>query len=294
MKKRLYKFKQFAKEHELLSPIAESFVDEKSALTYVQAANYPIIIKPTDLSAGNGITKAENVEEAEAAVKLAFEKSRNKRIVIEPFVRGTQHGFCTFLRNKKVIAVCSNNEYSFINPYRVEIDTFPADNYEQVKDVLIEQIEYIASTLNLCDGIFHLQYIFDGKQPQILEVMRRILGNMYHVPGNMQTGIDWEYWEIRARCGLSLDDFPVEAKPQGFYAYKSLMATSNGRIQEISIPEDYQQYLASQYMLMKEGDRIEDYKRQVAGFLFFQFPSMENMKDVLITNYDNKLIKIDL
>ena len=288
------KFKQFAKEHKLLSPIAEGFTNEQTALTYVHTANYPIIIKPTDLSAGNGITKVENVEEAEVAVKLAFDKSRNKRIVIEPFIRGTQHGFCTFLRNKKVIAVCSNNEYSFINPYRVEIDTYPADNYMQVKDVLIEQVEYVARELNLCDGIFHLQYIFDGKQPQILEVMRRILGNMYHVPGNMQTGIDWEYWETRARCGLSLDEFPINVKPQGFYAYKSLMATSNGEIKEISIPAVYEPYVSDRYMLMKEGDRIEDYKRQVVGFLFFRFPSMEKMKEVLITNYDNTLIKIGL
>lgn len=288
------KFKQFAKEHHLISPIAEGFTDVETALMYVQEAKYPIIIKPTDLSAGNGISKAENVTEAETAVKFAFAKSRNKRIVIEPFIRGTQHGFCTFLKNQKVVAVCSNNEYSFINPYRVEIDTYPADNYEQVKDVLIEQIEYIAKTLNLCDGIFHLQYIYDGKQPQILEVMRRILGNMYHVPGNEQTRIDWEYWETRARCGLSLDEFPVDAKPNGYYAYKSLMTTENGTIESIAIPEVYKPYLASQYMLMHEGDSIEDYKKQVAGFLFFKFPDMDTMKDVLIKNYDNSLMKISI
>lgn len=287
-------FKQFAKEHNIISPIAEGFTDEQKAIEYVQTAEYPIVIKPTDLSAGNGITKAENIEEAEAAVRLAFDKSRNKRIVVEPFVRGSQHGFCTFLRNKKVIAVCSNNEYSFINPYRVEIDTYPADNYEQVKDVLIGQVEYIAKTLNLCDGIFHLQYIYDGKQPQILEVMRRIAGNMYHVPGNEQTGIDWEYWETRARCGLSLDEFPVDANPQGFYAYKTIMATANGTIENLVVPAAYEPYLTDQYMLMKVGDVIEDYRKQPLGFLFFRFPSMEKMKEVLITNYDNTLVKIGL
>ena len=286
------KFKQFAKAHHLISPISEGFTDAEEALTYVKEATYPIIIKPTDLSAGNGISKAENIEEAEIAVRYAFEKSRNKRIVIEPFVRGTQHGFCTFLRDKKVIAVCSNNEYSFINPYRVEIDTFPADNYEQVKDVLIEQIEYIAKVLDLCDGIFHLQYIYDGRQPQILEVMRRILGNMYHVPGNEQTCIDWEYWETCARCGLSLDEFPVDAKPHGFYAYKALMATANGTILDISVPDSYTPYLYSQYRLLKEGDRIEDYRRQVAGFLFMKFPTMESMKKILIADYDNSLVKV--
>lgn len=288
------KFKQFAKEHHLISPIAEGFTDMDEALRYVQMVRYPIIIKPTDLSAGNGISKAENVIEAESAIKHAFDKSRNKRIVIEPFIRGSQHGFCTFLKNKKVVAVCSNNEYSFINPYRVEIDTYPADNYDQVKDVLIQQIEYIAQTLNLCDGIFHLQYIFDGKQPQILEVMRRILGNMYHVPGNLQTGIDWEYWETRARCGLSLDDFPIDAKHNGYYAYKSLMTTSNGTIQNITIPEAYKPFLMSDYRLMKIGDQIEDYRKQPAGFLFFKFPSLETMKKILINNYDNTLISISI
>lgn len=288
------KFKQFAKEHHLISPIAEGFTDLNEALTFVQEARYPIIIKPTDLSAGNGISKAENVTEAESAVKLAFDKSRNKRIVIEPFIRGSQHGFCTFLKGKKVIAVCSNNEYSFINPYRVEIDTYPADNYEQVKDTLIEQIEYIAQTLNLCDGIFHLQYIFDGEKPQILEVMRRILGNMYHVPGNEQTGINWEYWETRARCGLSLYNFPLDTKPHGYYAYKSMMATSNGTIKDIIIPEAYKPFLSSEYRLMNVGERIEDYRKQPVGFLFFQFPSIETMKEILINNYDNSLIEIGI
>lgn len=286
------KFKQFSKEHKLLSPIAQSFSNIDDALAYVKKAKYPIIIKPTDLSAGNGISKAENLQDAEDSVKIAFEKSRNKRIVIEPFIKGTQHGFCTFLKNKKVVAICSNNEYSFINQYRVEIDTFPADNYEEVKDVLIQQIEYIAKTLKLCDGIFHLQYIYDGKQPQILEVMRRILGNMYHIPGNMQTGIDWEYWETKVRCGLSIEDFPQAIEPFGFFAYKSLMATSNGKIENISIPKKYESYLVSKYLLMEKGDIIEDYKKQVAGFLFMQFPNVELMNDVLISGYDNTLIKV--
>ena len=288
------KFKLFSQKHHLLSPIAKDFSDINEAMGYIRTVQYPIIAKPIDMSAGNGISKAENIEEAGTAVRLAFEMSRNKHIVIEPFIYGTQHGFCTFLKNQKVVAVCSNNEYSFVNPYRVEIDTYPADNYEQVKDVLIEQIEYIAKTLNLCDGIFHLQYIYDGKQPQILEVMRRILGNMYHVPGNEQTGIDWEYWETRARCGLSLEEFPIDAIPNGYYAYKSLMATENGKIENITIPEKYKPYVTSQYLLKQDGDVIEDYRKQVAGFLFFKFPDMETMKDILIKNYDNSLIKIGI
>ena len=96
-----------------------------------------MIVKPTDASAGNGICRVDGYGPAREAVRRAFDRSRAGRIVVEPFITGSQHGFCTFLKNRKVIAVCSNNEYSFENPYRVEIDTFPADNYGQVADELI-------------------------------------------------------------------------------------------------------------------------------------------------------------
>lgn len=285
-------FKQFAKENEILSPVSESFSDKNSALEYAKTATYPIIIKPTDCSAGNGITRANTFIEAKPAIEKAFEKSRAGRIVVEPFITGSQHGYCTFLKNKKVIAVSSNNEYSIINPYRVEIDTFPADNYEKVCDTLNEQIEKIAKILDLKDGIFHLQYIYDGKQPQIIEVMRRILGNMYHVPGNLLTNLDWEYWETRVRCGLSINDFPVPVKQEGFFAYKAILANKNGVVEKVSIPPEYEKYLDSIYMLHQNGCKITNNLSQPMGFCFFTFPTYEKMKEVLIENYNDNLVSI--
>lgn len=286
------RFKEFCKKNDIISPVAEGFTDLEKAKEFVKTAKYPIIIKPTDNSAGNGITRADDIKSAFVALNDAFSKSRAGRIVIEPFITGTQHGFCTFLKDKKVVAVCSNNEYSIINPYRVEIDTYPASNYEKVKDILIEQIEKIASILNLKDGIFHLQYIFDGKSPMIIEVMRRILGNMYHVPGNVLTGIDWEYWEVRAKCGLSLDGFPQNVKQEGYYAYKSLIAPRNGIFSEIELPSIYNKYLDSVYMLHEKGYEIEKHGSDPLGFCFFMFPSNEIMQEVLIHGYNKDIIKV--
>lgn len=285
-------FKKFAKEYGILTPQADSFVDVDSAIRFIKTVEYPVIIKPTDCSAGNGISKAENIEEAIRSVKVAFEKSRSKRIVIEPYILGSQHGFCTFLKSGKVVAICSNNEYSFLNPYRVEIDTFPADNYEKVKDILVAEIEKIAKLLDLKDGIFHLQYIYDGQRPMIIEVMRRILGNMYHVPGNKLTGIDWEYWEVRAKCGLSCDDFPINSKQEGFFAYKTLLASKNGVINDIVIPKIYEKFMDGSYMLRKIGNEITNYKSEPVGFLFFTFPSYMVMKKVLLENYTCDIVKV--
>lgn len=286
------KFKDFCKKYDIISPVAEGFTDLEKAKEHVKTVKYPIIIKPTDNSAGNGITRADDVESAFIALNNAFSKSRAGRIVIEPFISGTQHGFCTFLKDKKVVAVCSNNEYSIINPYRVEIDTYPASYYEQVKDILVGQIEKIASILNLKDGIFHLQYIYDGKKPMIIEVMRRILGNMYHIPGNALTGIDWEYWEVRAKCGLSLEGFPQKVYQEGYYAYKSLIAPRNGIFSGIVLPSIYDKYLESVYMLREEEYKIEKHESDPLGFCFFMFPSDEMMQEVLIKGYNKDIVKV--
>lgn len=286
-------FKLFARKNNIMTPASEPFSEIQSAINYIEKTAYPVIVKPTDCSAGNGITRADNFSEAKNAVENAFSKSRAGRIVIEPFVTGSQHGYCTFLKNKKVVAVCSNNEYSILNPYRVEIDTFPADNYEKVCGILNAQIEKIANILNLKDGIFHLQYIYDGKQPQIIEVMRRILGNMYHVPGNMLTGIDWEYWETKAKCGLNTDDFPHGVKQEGFFAYKTVLAGKNGTIKNLKIPRNYEKNLYEQYWLKGVGDVVKNHLSEPLGFLFFMFPDYKAMKNLLIENYLGTIAEID-
>lgn len=286
------KFKKFANDNGLISPKSYMFGDKKSACDYIEKVDYPIIVKPSDASAGNGIQKADNKEEAFKAIEYAFSVSRIKKIVIERFINGTQHGFCTFLVDKKVVTYATNNEYSFINPYRVEIDTYPADNFEKVSDILIKQIEKIAKLLDLKDGIFHLQYIMEDDKPQIIEVMRRVLGNMYSVPANKLNNIDWDYWEVRAKTGLSCKEFPKNIGQSGFFAYKTILAEKNGQITKIEIPLRYKKYIYDKCILKAVGDNIENYKSEPIGFLFMQFDSMEEMKKILIEDYKNDIVKM--
>ena len=181
------KFNEFAKQHGIISPPSKMFEERSTAEYYLSKCDYPIIMKPVDAAGGKGVNKAENFSQAIKFLDAAFDKSKSGRIVIEPFIEGKQYGFCTFLRDQKVIACCGNNEYSILHPYRVEIDTFPSDNFKEVSAPLIQQVEKIAHVLKLKDGIFHLQYIVKDNVRYIIEVMRRILGNMYFIPANAVT-----------------------------------------------------------------------------------------------------------
>ncbi|GHT19950.1 hypothetical protein AGMMS4957_05430 [Bacteroidia bacterium] len=281
------RFKQFAKEHGINTPLSEYFSTEREAIDWANTAEYPIIVKPTDLSAGRGVSRAGSYEEAIVAFKNAFATSRVKRIIVEPFIDGSQHGFCTFIKNKKVVACCSNNEYSVVNPYRVEIDTFPADNYEDVKVLLIKEIEKMVSILNLKDGIFHLQYRMKEGRPYIIECMRRVLGNLYMIPAEQLTGINFDYWESRSHCGLDCSDFPENTEQKGFYAYRTIMGNKNGTVKNIVVPESFKKYIFDKCMLWKPDIPIKDYMSEPLGFLFFQFDSKEEMKRVMLEQYDS-------
>lgn len=120
--------------------------------------------------------------------------------------------------------------------------------------------------------------------------MRRVLGNMYSIPANLLTGIDWDYWETRAKCGLSCAEFPQHVRQEGFYAYKAILAQGNGTVERICLPEKYSKYLIGKCILKKPGDGIQDYKSQPVGLLFFMFSSMEEMHRVLIEEYVDSMV----
>lgn len=53
------RFKKFAREYGITTPQSEYFFEEEDAVKWLDKAEYPIIVKPTDLSAGRGVAKAD-------------------------------------------------------------------------------------------------------------------------------------------------------------------------------------------------------------------------------------------
>lgn len=280
-------FKEFAKKNNVLTVPAESFEDICDAKAYVEKeVSYPLIVKPVDLSGGKGVARCDNQEEALRAIESAFEMSRSKHIVIEPFIEGSQHGFCTFLRNKRVIACCSNDELSVVNPYRVEIDLFPAENIETYQDILIAQAELIAERLELADGIFHMQYIESKGQIYIIEAMRRIIGNMYSIPASKANDFPWDDWEAKALIGSDCRKAPRKLESKGFFAYRAIIAPRDGILKEIKIDESVEKYIYDRIILQEPGAEIKNYKASTIGILFMKFSNRKEMQNIMVKQYN--------
>lgn len=203
------KFKKFAQENNLQVIPSKGFDDYQKALDYATSLEMPIIIKPTDLAGGKGVTKISSKNQIEEALSKAFNISLSSHVVIEPFIEGSQHSITTFLVNQKVVTYAAYNEYDAeFNPFLVGYSTMPAKKIDIVAPILIDQIEKIASLLGLVDGIFHVQYRMQGDTPLIMECMRRCLGNYSLYEMSRSLGFSIEEWIAKSYCGLSCATIP--------------------------------------------------------------------------------------
>lgn len=277
------KFKEWAKNKKIMTPRAEVFDNQKAAETYLEEnTKYPIIIKPIDLGAGQGIGRADNVDEARVAIKNAISLSRTDKIVIEPFVEGTAHSFNAFIVNKKVVAYYSDNEYMKYDKYRVSTSASPADYAHITDDILINQTQIVAEKMNLSDGLVHSQYILDRyKTPHIIEITRRMSGDWYPYPESKATDIDWIHWIVKSELGLDCNDMECK-KQKGFTGRHTLNGHRPGVVIDIHMSDKLKSHVYDSVYWFENGKyTIKNTKKDYPGIIFFSFENREEMMDIL-------------
>lgn len=275
------KFKKFINENHFPSPISTIFINEKEAKEFVQDVEYPIIVKANDLTGGKGILRANNYDEAVFAIENAFSRSRDKHVVIEPFIEGTQQSLDLFLANKKVIAAVSNDCYSPINPYLIQSETLPAKNIEEVKKILIPIAEEIANKLNLADGILGLQYIVRNGEVFIIETMRRIFGNQYLMLATKNTGFDWHLAQLKAELGESCQNMKCEKPEMPYCGHHGIMATRNGKVKGYTIDPSIEKHIFHKIEMIQPGGVIQDYLNERVAYIYYHYDNPEEMNDAV-------------
>ncbi|MGG1518282.1 phosphoribosylamine--glycine ligase [Paenibacillus oryzisoli] len=98
--------KQLLKKYNIPTAAYESFTDYESALAYLRSQKAPIVIKADGLAAGKGVTVAQTMEEAEAALRdimvgQVFGKS-GASVVIEEFLTGQEMSLLAFVDGSTV------------------------------------------------------------------------------------------------------------------------------------------------------------------------------------------------
>ncbi len=285
------RFKEFIQDIGIRCPISIAFQNEEEALEYAKDADYPIIVKAVDLTGGKGIRKAENYDEAVEAISYSFDRSRNKHIVIEPFIQGVQQSIDAFVVDKKVIASVSNDTYSPINPYLIQSETLPAIGIEEIEDELHGFIERICEELDLVDGMFTLQYIVKDGKPYVIEMMRRALGNQFLTVAGAVSGFPWEEALIRAETGMPLNELEWSDPLSPFVGHHGIMATREGIVDGYDIDSSVEEHIFKKIEIHHPGDKITDHLNQRIAYIYYAYSDRDEMIDTV--SRINDLIHID-
>lgn len=285
------KFKAYCIENDIPSPRSVIFTNIEDAYRYIEDRKYPIIVKANDLTGGKGILKAENVTEAREALKNAFTKSRDKHILVEPFLIGNQQSFGAFISKGKIIATYSNDCYSPINPYLIQSETLPAKGIEKIRGELESIILKIVKDLNLADGIFCLQYIVCDGKPYVIEMMRRCFGNQFLTLARMNSGFPWEKAYILASIGQDTSHIIPEAPKYKYCGHHGIMATKNGILKDYTINESIEKHIFQKIEILSPGDAINDYLNERVAYIYYSYDNREEMDAAV--NVLNDLINIE-
>ncbi len=108
------KFKEVCKRYGI--PVAESFIlNNIPTEEELDDIDYPVIVKPTDSSANMGISICRSKTGMDAAIAKALDFSKEKKVIIEKFIDGTEVS-CTYVIKDNVCKlVCMGSKYAYEN-----------------------------------------------------------------------------------------------------------------------------------------------------------------------------------
>lgn len=286
-------FRQMTKKYSIHSPVAESFSSVAAVCNGADSFDYPLIVKPVDLTGGKGVSRADNPAELKLAANKAFAMTRCNIIVVEPFLEGSLHSFSTFIANQKIAAYFSDNEYTYKNPYLISSSAGPAKDIDKYLNILTADMEKLARELKLVDGIFHAQYILSGGIPYIIEVTRRCSGDFYSVPVEYARDIPWAEMIVRAECGLPVGkNFFTMHEPQRFGGRHCIMSDRNGVVEDVTISDELKDNVYDSFTWWKRGCTIQNYLKDKLGVLFLKFSDEREMLNKI--NRITDLVKVSV
>lgn len=180
--------KQFAKEIMKAANVPTSayavFTEAGPACEYVREQGAPIVIKADGLAAGKGVTVAETVEQAEAAIQDALGGAfgeAGSRVVIEEFLVGEEASILALIDGEHVVLLASSQDHKRAYEGDTGPNTGGMGAYSPapiVTDAVLEKVRTEVYDRTLAElkkrgitykGVLYAGLMIDNGQPSVVE-----------------------------------------------------------------------------------------------------------------------------
>ena len=277
-------FRAFLREHGFNCPKSKGYSTIDEALADTDWLTWPMIVKPTDSAGSKGVTRVDRIEDYEAAVKHAFDKSIQGHIIVEQYLEkiGCSSDTDSFLLDGQFRFVSFNAQRfdaAAANPYAPSAYTWPS-TFPEHETYLTSELQRLMDLLHMQTSVFNIEtrIASDGK-PYIMECTPRGGGNRLCEMLHYATGADMITAQVRAAVGDPVGD--IEQKPyNGHWAEVILHAPKAGRFRGVAINPKQKTEVVEVDLWVKEGDRVEAFHgaNDAIGTLVFRFDNKEEME----------------
>lgn len=246
-----------------------------------------LIAKPAVAFSGRGIRVFDGTDLAAAAAALTSAKrvSGDGNAIIENYVDGQLYSYSLFLERQRVVNSVFVREDGSASKFAVDT-SFVESNFPEHGSVQIQwAVERLADALQLLDGLVHVQFIWDGSQPWLIEVSRRCPGDLYPWLVELGSGLRHAARYASYFVGRSI---PGESRTEPRHVLRHTLTAAHGNYEFLQCLKA--QPLLELHALTKIGreapppDRIDR-----VGLAFFEYES----RSQLIAAHE-KLVERDL
>lgn len=262
-----WRLKEFCLQNDISTPKGQFWTTELNLATL----SFPLVVKPTNLSGGRGVEIVNNTEELQ--LSLAKIETLSNEIFLEEFIDGKLIAYSIFLKDQKIIYSFSGDDITYLNKYLITT-AYPITLNSSVQTKLNLDIEKLAKLLHLVDGMFHLQILIKNDTPYIIDVTRRIPGDLYPYLIEYADGVKYSQAVVKAyTTGKINDEFDSKFENQNFIIRHVVMPDRDGIYEKIVIDETLKDKVLYKLDLFSEKTRIDNYLHTQLAILLIKLKS---------------------
>lgn len=281
-----HEWRKFLQTHGFACPKSYAFrPDEK--LSVIKSAladfDFPILIKPTDSSGSKGVTKLDDLENIDAAVRWADSYSRNKTLIAEEFIhRDFPYviGGDIFVWDGRIVlygelACLRDDDGKGLIPIGKKK---PSGLNSSQKGKVHSELQRLITMLDVRFGEMNIEILLDkNNDVHFLEVGPRAGGNMIPLLLSDAYGVDL----VKANVLVAMGEDPQLklCEQAGCFMTYVLHSHVDGVFQGLEFSDEILPYVYRKVLYKKDGDRVEafDGAGKALGIVFFHIDTEKRM-----------------
>jgi carbamoylphosphate synthase large subunit len=240
---------------------------------------FPLIVKPTDLTGGKGMTVVHEVSELVPALDYARAASRQATVVVEEFLPWTLHSASYIILGGAVTQILNADEYLEGAQFLVSAATMPSSLPKSILDIVDATVLKLTSALRLADGVVHVQFLSDGHQARILEICRRPPGDLYVLLPMLSSAFDFPRAIIGSQLGIATALPPISHSVTPTLRL-CVIANEIGSFVEnrFALPRNVETVF--DFNLMQAGDKVSRPGVEKSAIIFLQSEDLPTLQEI--------------